>query len=138
MPRWTSEARLKQAERIRALCPWTKSTGPRTETGKARSARNAWKGGVRVIVARYSQVLRDMEATTRQLFSSFCRKRVSRPRRAFAPQPPRRGTPLRGAGQGWPPGQDIERLSTEKLLAMAGRILGGKGISRAGLLGSLP
>ena len=74
MPRWTSEARLKQAERIRALCPWTKSTGPRTEAGKARAARNAWKGGVRVIVAQYSQVLRGMEATTRALISSFCRK----------------------------------------------------------------
>ena len=74
MPRWTEKARQLQAERIRALCPWKKSTGPRTEEGKARSARNAWKGGVRADAAAYARILRGFAATSRRLFSSFGRK----------------------------------------------------------------
>ncbi len=42
---WTLERRTKQAEAIRRWQPWAKSTGPRTPDGKARSARNADKGG---------------------------------------------------------------------------------------------
>ena len=30
---------------IRRWQPWTRSTGPRTEAGKAKASRNAWKGG---------------------------------------------------------------------------------------------
>lgn len=41
---WTPERRAKQAEAIRRWQPWSKSTGPRTEEGKARSSRNADKG----------------------------------------------------------------------------------------------
>jgi hypothetical protein len=41
---WTPERRAKQAEAIRRWQPWAKSTGPRTEEGKARSSRNADKG----------------------------------------------------------------------------------------------
>lgn len=41
---WTPERRAKQAEAIRRWQPWNKSTGPRTEEGKARSSRNADKG----------------------------------------------------------------------------------------------
>lgn len=41
---WTPERRAKQAEAIRRWKPWDKSTGPRTEEGKARSSRNADKG----------------------------------------------------------------------------------------------
>ena len=40
MPRWTLEARAKQAQRIREWQPWTRSTGPRSEQGKAVSSRN--------------------------------------------------------------------------------------------------
>ena len=75
MPRWTTEARQQQAERIRALCPWMKSTGPRSDEGKARSARNAWKGGVRAEATHYLQILRQIAATTKMVFSSFGRKR---------------------------------------------------------------
>ncbi|MFC3673555.1 hypothetical protein [Novosphingobium pokkalii] len=42
---WTPERRAKQAEAIRRWQPWAQSTGPRTEEGKARSSRNANKGG---------------------------------------------------------------------------------------------
>lgn len=42
---WTPERRAKQAEAIRRWQPWSNSTGPRTKEGKARSSRNADKGG---------------------------------------------------------------------------------------------
>lgn len=44
MSRWTPERRAKQAAAIHRWTPWTRATGPRTEKGKARSSRNAWKG----------------------------------------------------------------------------------------------
>ena len=79
MSRWTKEARQQQAERMRALCPWTKSMGPKTEEGKARSARNAWKGGVRADAAAYAKILRGIAGTTRRLFSSFRQKHAFSP-----------------------------------------------------------
>ena len=42
---WTPERRARQAELIRNWKPWQKSTGPRTDEGKARTARNGFKGG---------------------------------------------------------------------------------------------
>lgn len=45
MPRiWTAEQRAEQAARCRANRPWLESTGPKTTEGKAKSARNAYKG----------------------------------------------------------------------------------------------
>ena len=44
---WSPERRARQAELIRALKPWEKSTGPRTAAGKARVAANALKHGFR-------------------------------------------------------------------------------------------
>lgn len=41
---WTEERRARQAEIIRQTKPWEKSTGPRTEEGKAISSRNAYDG----------------------------------------------------------------------------------------------
>ncbi len=41
---WTPERRARQAELIRKTKPWEKSTGPRTEAGKAISSRNAYAG----------------------------------------------------------------------------------------------
>ena len=42
---WTPERRARQAELIRTWKPWEQSTGPRTDKGKARTARNGFKGG---------------------------------------------------------------------------------------------
>jgi hypothetical protein len=44
---WTSERRARQAALIRTWRPWEQSTGPRTAEGKARTSRNADKGGQR-------------------------------------------------------------------------------------------
>ena len=38
---WSPERRQQQALRCRQFQPWTKSTGPRTELGKARSSLNS-------------------------------------------------------------------------------------------------
>ncbi len=40
MPRWTTESRARQAERIRTWKPWKASTGPVSMDGKAASAAN--------------------------------------------------------------------------------------------------
>ena len=88
MPRWTPEARLKQALAIRSWSPWTKSTGPRSPAGKSVSSRNAWKGGVRANAASYAAILRMISRANQKVNSLFCRKRVSRNlERQRRPQP---------------------------------------------------
>lgn len=42
--RWTPAARAKKSLEIQTHAPWARSTGPRTDAGRATSARNAWKG----------------------------------------------------------------------------------------------
>lgn len=44
---WPPSRRRAQAERCRSHRPWTRSTGPRSAAGKAKSARNARKHGFR-------------------------------------------------------------------------------------------
>lgn len=43
---WTPERRARQSELIRQSKPWEKSSGPRTDAGKAISSRNAYAGDV--------------------------------------------------------------------------------------------
>jgi len=44
---WTPERRKRQAQLIQQWKPWQRSTGAKTEEGKARSSQNALKHGFR-------------------------------------------------------------------------------------------
>jgi hypothetical protein len=44
--KWTAEQRKQQSKKIREWMPWLKSTGAKTEVGKSKSSRNAFKGAV--------------------------------------------------------------------------------------------
>jgi hypothetical protein len=58
---WTPERRPSQAAQIGQWKPWLRSTGPRTEAGKAISAMNARKHGMRGRAARdEARVLRNL------------------------------------------------------------------------------
>ena len=68
---WTSERRARQAELIRSWRPWEKSTGPRSAEGKARTARNGFKGGhwlwLRDFKRRMNDVLRHQRQALQQM-----------------------------------------------------------------------
>jgi len=44
---WSAERRARQAELVKTWRPWLRSTGPKTPSGKTKSAANAVKHGVR-------------------------------------------------------------------------------------------
>ena len=44
---WSPERRARQAALIRNWAPWRRSTGPKTEAGKARCSKNALRHGLR-------------------------------------------------------------------------------------------
>ncbi|BCA93916.1 hypothetical protein TUM19329_02770 [Legionella antarctica] len=65
MRKWTLEERLAQAQLIRLQKPWTYSTGPKTQEGKAMSCRNSYKHGarrsdVRTLSKKISQFKREL------------------------------------------------------------------------------
>ncbi len=55
----TPEHRALQAELIRQWKPWEKSTGPKSEEGKAKVAQNSYKGGQRQILRELIKVLNE-------------------------------------------------------------------------------
>ncbi len=57
----SDEQRRLQSERIQRCKPWLRSTGPRTNEGKERSSRNAFKGGERPKLRAIAAALRCME-----------------------------------------------------------------------------
>lgn len=61
---WTSERRAKQSALIRQWRPWEKSTGPKTEEGKKRSAMRGYKGGNRQMIGALAKALCDAEYVT--------------------------------------------------------------------------
>ena len=58
---WTPERRAKQSAAIRQWQPWAKSTGPITQTGKAVSSRNAYKGEWRESLRKLSAMLKQQK-----------------------------------------------------------------------------
>ncbi len=52
---WTPERRARQAELMRTLKPWERSTGPKTPEGKKRVSMNALKHGGRCAAVRKLQ-----------------------------------------------------------------------------------
>ncbi|MCP9761072.1 hypothetical protein EGI20_17645 [Aquitalea sp. S1-19] len=67
---WTPERRAKQAELIRQWRPWEKSTGPKTETGKTISCRNATRHGLYTAVAHAERSV--LRAWVRQCGHTLC------------------------------------------------------------------
>ena len=59
---WTAERKAKQAAAIQKWKPWTRATGPKTLEGKAKVARNSWKGGKRLA----------FRASMRELRTALC------------------------------------------------------------------
>ena len=70
---WTPERRARQAELIRTWKPWEQATGPRTDEGKARTARNGFKGGhwceLRELTKGMNAVLREQREVMGKLRS---------------------------------------------------------------------
>ncbi len=65
---WTAERRAKHAAAIREWKPWSRSTGPRTVAGKARSSLNAYKHGLRSAVhLRFLRALRNQARFVRDV-----------------------------------------------------------------------
>ena len=60
---WTEERRQEQRERIQASKAWLKSTGPITANGKAKSSRNAFKGGV---VSNINKLVKQVNAMVKE------------------------------------------------------------------------
>lgn len=55
---WTEERKARQRAAIQRWKPWKRSTGPRTDEGKARVARNAYRGGERQKQREFGQMFR--------------------------------------------------------------------------------
>ena len=64
---WTPGRRARQAELIRSWRPWAKSTGPRSQEGKERVSRNAWKGGHRAELRELTKMVNDEIRLSREL-----------------------------------------------------------------------
>lgn len=58
---WAPERRARQAELIKKLKLWEKSTGPNSAEGKVKASRNAYKGGVRPQLREIAKVLKEQE-----------------------------------------------------------------------------
>ena len=68
---WTPERCRRQSELIQSWRPWEKSTGPRSDEGKAKVARNAWKGGQRELMRQFAAEMRQELASVADAFATF-------------------------------------------------------------------
>lgn len=64
---WTPERRAKQAEAIKRWKPWEQSTGPTSAEGKAKVARNGYKGGWRDRMREMSRLLREQAEVLKRI-----------------------------------------------------------------------
>lgn len=67
---WTVERRKQQAELIRQWAPWDKSTGPKSQQGKERVARNRWRGGNRQQLRALTKIVNAEIRHARKLVST--------------------------------------------------------------------
>jgi hypothetical protein len=88
---WTPERRAVQAALIRRWQPWRSSTGPKTETGKARCAKNALKQGKRSLatIREFQRIRRVLRLVDQNIAAVrlFIRQRdaAARPRIKYKP-----------------------------------------------------
>ena len=68
---WTPERRKRQAELIKQWAPWAKSTGPKSQEGKALVATNAWLGGLRQEVRELSKMVNTEIRQARELVATL-------------------------------------------------------------------
>ena len=57
-----------RGELIRRWTPWKKSTGPRTEAGKAKVSQNAFKGGLRQQMRELRTLLKEQDEALAETF----------------------------------------------------------------------
>ena len=67
MRKWTIEERKRQAELIKKWQPWQQSTGAKSIEGKAKTARNAYKGGSRKQLNEIKLLVRDAKNLLKNL-----------------------------------------------------------------------
>jgi len=86
---WTPERRAQQAARIRQWQPWKRSTGPRTDAGKAQSAMNGLKHGgrSRAHIMQMRRVRHALRLATRNIAILRTHIRVTRLEHALAAAP---------------------------------------------------
>ena len=70
---WTPERKAIQTAAIQQWKPWQKATGPRTQHGKAKVSRNAFKGGHRLEFRNCTRILKLELALQREFLDSFDR-----------------------------------------------------------------
>ena len=64
---WNLERMERQSLLIQQWKPWKKSTGPRSQEGKAKVAKNAYKGGFRSNLRALARAMRDQRNTLNEL-----------------------------------------------------------------------
>ena len=68
---WTQEQRAILASQIHKWKPWTRSTGPKSPSGKAKVARNPYKGAKRVQLRAAVRVLKYAMAAQGEFLDSL-------------------------------------------------------------------